>query len=547
MKNFFKLILFTLCLGVTATSLAQYDDVQEIYASDGLNGEEFGTDIATNGSRLIVGAPKNDNANGTEAGAIYIYDWLGTTWGNEQKIIASDGAANDWFGNSVDISGNRVIVGAPKNDENGTDSGATYIYEWNGSSWDESKFPVSDFANYDYFGWDVAIDGNYAVVGAELDGSQNDGSAYFYEWNGSAWIETQKVPNPIINQSVANFGYSVDISGTRAVISVPFDSTAGPLYAGAVYVYDWNGSSWTQTEKITASNAEEAAYFGWSVALDGDQLIVGAYGQDYNLSNGAGTAYIYKWNGSSWDETQLIASDSTGSDYFGDTVAIDGDRAIVGAYGNDDAGSASGSAYIFDWNGSSWEETKVSPSDASIYNEFGTAVAVSGDKTLIAALQGDGVATNTGSVYYFSYGGLPDPFCSASDFSGFSNPIPDLIYWDWDGNNPYTSNSAGTAVAVLIAPAETVLTTTEITAVDGSAEPGMVYFDEQTGELYIADAGGNLQDPLNVTSNAVASPNEAGAEEGEVYFNTTSGEITVCETAGSLTTPDDPSISCITQ
>jgi hypothetical protein len=142
----------------------------------------------------------------------------------------------------------------------------------------------------------------------------------------------------------------------------------------------------------------------------------------------------------------------------------------------------------------------------------------------------------------------PDTFCSASAIATLTNPIADLIYWDWwDGNSSYLANSTGTAVVAIVAPSETVLTTAEITAVDGNAQPGLVYFNEETGFLFVADTNGDLQAPTSDRSVADTASVEASAKAGEVYFNTTTGDVFYCPIDGTLDNPADPSSTCLTQ
>ncbi len=544
MKKILKIFVYGLTLLAVGMVSAQSTELQKLIGSDSVVSDQFGYDVAIDGTRAIIGTYANDTA--------YIFDWNGSAWVETQILTPSDGISGDRFGNYVDIDGDRAIVGAYENDGVASAAGAAYIYEWNGSTWTEvQKITSSDAASGDYFGWAVAISGDRAAVTATRDDDQgaSSGSIYFFEWNGSAWVEVDKIVPSAVGFN-HRFGESVAMEGTRVIAGNRSDTENG-TQSGAVYVFEWNGSAWSETQKLTASDGAASDYLGYSVGISGDRIVAGAYyknGSTEFLHTGA--AYVYDWNGSSWVQSQkLTANDLTYWEQFGYSVGIYGDRIVVGASNDDENGGGSGSAYIFEWDGNSWVQSeKLISSNIEGNDNLGWASAISADYVIVGARSGDNDSNiDTGAAYIFIPGGIPDVFCTSSALSSLSNPLPDLIYWDWSGNNPYTANTTGTAVAVLVAPAETVLTSAEITGVDGNAEPGMVYFDEQTGELYIADAGGNLQDPLNVTSNAVASPNASVAEVGEVYFNTTTGEITVCETAGTLDTPSDPSASCVTQ
>ena len=259
------------------------------------------------------------------------------------------------------------MVGAYRNDDNGTDSGSAYVFRWNGISWVEEQILLpSDGAASDYFGYSVAISGNVALVGAYNDDdiSFSSGSAYVFRWNGSSWVEEQKLL-PSVGHYNDNFGRSVAINGDVALVGTHLDYNENSERSGAAYVFRWNGSSWVEEQKLLPSDGATGDSFGYSVAIRNNAAIVGAYGDDDNGSS-SGSAYVFRWNGSTWvEEQKLLPGDGVEEDYFGRSVAIDGDLALVGAYGDDDNGSLSGSAYVYRREGNSWvEELKLLPSDA---------------------------------------------------------------------------------------------------------------------------------------------------------------------------------------
>ncbi len=519
-KKFIKAVVFGICFLCGGVVSAQYAETGTIPGES----NDFGRSIAISGTRMVVGAI-SDSTEASNAGAVYVFERNGSSWQQTAKFSASDAFANQYFGYSVDIDGNRIVVGA-YDPTNTNAAKGVYVYDWDGNNWNETK--LGNIGNG--YGNTVSISGNRVVVG-EYTYLTYRGRVHLYEWNGSSW--TESIIQASDGASGKMYGESVSIDGDRFIVGAYGEDEAG-LDAGAAYLYEWNGSSWDETKYIPDAGSYRTQ-FGNSVHIEGDKFIVGGYYNDGSSYFNPGFAHLYEWNGSSWDKTVFTASDGQNGDQYGGNVFVTGDRVLIAA-------STEHAVYVYDWNGSSWDETKIPTSGD--YFVFGESLGLYGEEVIIGL---ESYNSNQGAVLTYTYGGVPDPFCSASDISTLTNPLPDLIYWNWDGNSPYTSNTAGTAVAVLVAPAETVLTSAEITSIDGSAEPGMVYFDEETGDLYISDAGGNLQDPLNVTSNAVASPNASTAEVGEVYFNTTTGEVTVCETAGTLDTPSDPSLSCLTQ
>ncbi|MHC4272933.1 MAG: FG-GAP repeat protein, partial [Planctomycetota bacterium] len=163
-------------------------EVAKILASDGADSDDFGMSVAVSGDVVVVGANRNDD-NGADSGSAYVYRWNSSSW-VETKLLPSDGAADDYFGHSVAVSGDVAVVGAHQNDDAGADSGSAYVFRWNGASWLETKLTASDGAAGDEFGFAVAVSGDVVVVGARGDDDNGDysGSAYVYRWNGTSWV-----------------------------------------------------------------------------------------------------------------------------------------------------------------------------------------------------------------------------------------------------------------------------------------------------------------------------------------------------------------------
>lgn len=301
-----------------------------------------------------------------------------------RQFIASDGASGDQFGYSVAVSadGSTVVVGADTDDVgSNANQGSAYVYRWNGSSWVQvPKLTASDGAASDYFGWSVAVseDGNTVVVGAVGDDSSK-GSAYVYRWNGSSYSQVE--PKLQASDGALNdyFGCSVTVSAngdTVVVGAYRHDSNKG-----SAYVYRWNGSSYLQTEKLTGGAAGD--WFGSSVAVsaDGSTVVIGALG----VNSSIGAAYVYRWNGSSYVQAEtLTASGGTSGDSFGNSVAVSGDGGIVvvGASNDNEMGMYSGSSWVYRWNGSSYEQARKLTGTTG--EQLGTNVAVSSDGTAVA-------------------------------------------------------------------------------------------------------------------------------------------------------------------
>jgi hypothetical protein len=338
--------------------------------------------VSVSGDYAVVGANENDDA-GSNSGSAYIFVRSGTTWTQQQKLTASDAASSDHFGRSVSVSGDYAVVGAV-NDNSG--EGSAYIFVRSGTTWtQQQKLTASDAASNDYFGISVSVSGDYAVVGAHGDNS-GEGSAYIFVRSGTTWTQQQKLT---ASDAASNdyFGASASLSGDYAVVGAYGDNSG----EGSAYIFVRSGTTWTQQQKLTASDAASNDYFGASASLSGDYAVVGAYGDN----SGEGSAYIFVRSGTTWTQQQkLTASDAASNDYFGASASLSGDYAVVGAYGDN---SGQGSAYIFVRSGTTWsQQQKLTASDAASYDSFGISVSVSEDYAVVGA-----EGTNGGSAYAF--------------------------------------------------------------------------------------------------------------------------------------------------
>ena len=345
----------------------------KLNATDGAAGDEFGYSVSIDGDTMVIAARKDDD-KGPNSGSAYVYTRdtpgdLASTWTQVAKLTADDGAADDIFGISVSIDGDTMVIGAHQDDDKGTSSGSAYVFTRDtagdlGSGWTQVvKLTADDGTGYDRFGYSVSIDGDTVVVGAQTDDDEGDNS-------GSAFVFTR--------------------------------DTAGDLASG-----------WTQVAKLTAGDGAASDYFGYSVSIDGDTMVVGAYFDDDKATN-SGSAYVYTRDtpgdlASGWTQVaKLTADDGADSDKFGYSVSIDGDTMVIGAYQDDDKGLNSGSAYVFtrDTAGnltSSWTHVaKLTADDGAADDQFGNSVSIDGDTVVIGANHDDDKATNSGSAYVFT-------------------------------------------------------------------------------------------------------------------------------------------------
>ena len=412
---------------------------QEAYVKAANNdpSDEFGSSVALSGDTLAVGVNLEDSdettiTNGTTAsdddsnvssGAVYVYKRTGTSWAQEAYVKAANNGANDNFGYSVALSGDTLAVGSHLEDSNETtitnststssddsssNSGAVYVYKRTGTSWaQEAYVKAANNDSGDRFGWYVALDGDTLAVGSPFEFSNQ---------------------TTITNGTTASSDDSIE-------------------WSGAVYVYKRTGTSWAQEAYVKAANNDWYDKFGYSVALDGDTLAVGASEEDSNqttITNGttassnkdnpsSGAVYVYKRTGTSWaQEAYVKAANNDHSDQFGSSVALSGDTLAVGVNledsnettitngttaSSDDNSTNSGAVYVYKRTGTSWaQEAYVKAANNGADDYFGYSVALDGDTLAVGAYKedsnqttitngttasSDDSITNSGAVYVY--------------------------------------------------------------------------------------------------------------------------------------------------
>jgi hypothetical protein len=342
-------------------------------ASDGADEEYFGWSVALDGDTAVVGAPQLSDT-GIAPGGVYVFTRTGGVWTEQAKLLASDPTHVDSLGQAVALDGDTAVVGAPNDDAYGPYSGSAYVFTRSGSTWTEqAKLLASDGAEWDRFGYSVALDGDTVVIGAYLDDDNGDasGSSYVFTRTGILWTEQAKLM-PSDGEEQHRFGYSVALDSDTVIIGAYGDSD-NSWNSGAAYVFTRTGTLWTQEAKLLASDGDWVDFFGLSVALDGDTALISS--QDDDNGQDSGSAYVFTRAGGVWTEqAKLLASDGTDLDYFALAVAIDSDTAVIGAPDDDDNGEDSGSAYVF-----------------RLYDDDVPATSVVGLAVLLTAVLGTGV------------------------------------------------------------------------------------------------------------------------------------------------------------
>lgn len=301
---------------------AGWSQVARLGATDAASGDAFGYSVALSGSRALIGARAKDG----NQGAAYVFEGSGATWTQTAKLVAGDGAPNDRFGSVVALSGDNALVTAPTAAVGANASqGAGYVFNLSGGAWSQAaKLVAADGVGNDQLGIGGALDGTTAMLGTPNPGFFA-GATYVFEESGGGWSQTQRLSVP--GGPFTAFGSAIDIDGSTAVIGGNLAMGSQPS-TGAAWIFTRSGGSWTMQQKIAAADGEPSANFGVSVAIDGDAVLVGADGADGQK----GATYLFENAGGTWSQLdKLAASDATGGSAFGTTVAKSGNAILVGA------------------------------------------------------------------------------------------------------------------------------------------------------------------------------------------------------------------------
>ena len=363
---------------------------------DPAQADNFGQSVFVDGNREIVGAPGKDGA----AGAAYLFEPFTGMPMQVQKLQAVPPTMNERFGWSVSMSGTWAIVGAP-GQLDGTVPGAAYLFERDGNGVWNFALKLQNQSADDLFGFSVSISGNRAIVGApaEATGGNRAGAAYIFEYVNGSWNSTPVATlkaDPV--RGGAEFGFSVSISGDGAIVGAYKETDAGGTFIGAAYIFD--ALNWSQKPQRLAGTVP-GNFFGLSVSISGDLAIVGEWAGD--ATGNVGAAYIVERTGNVWTAVHTLQpAMSQTDDGFGVSVSIapGGGLAVVGASADDTGGANTGAAYLFESAGGAWNlpPKKVQASDGELGDRFGISVSISGNWAAVGAYR---KATDAGAAYLF--------------------------------------------------------------------------------------------------------------------------------------------------
>ena len=411
MNNNSRMIPFALvlCLLITICSPATFGAPDDAFSrqtklvdpnAEAIGG--FGVAIDVDGDTAVVTRLANFFTGLQGAAHIYVRD--GENWTLQQTVSEQDNEpmAGDGYGFSVALEGDTLVVGAIGDSDGAFAAGAAYVYVRNGTTWSlQQKLTAADAASFSNFGISVDVLDDTVVVGAHLTDA-----AYVFHRDGTLWTQQQKLaPTGGPEQS---FGISVSISGQTIAVGASTHSAPGAQFAGAVYVFVNNGSSWDEQQRLTANNVKENQNLGFTVAISGDTIVASAPGElvgaPNNETNGVhkhGAAYVFERTGTSWDhQKRFFERDSNRTGGFALRLAIDGDTIVVGDVSNNQVGLFAGAGYVYVRNGNAGWSLKhtLTANDGGPGDSLGLTVAISGDTIILGAPQQNNLR---GAAYIF--------------------------------------------------------------------------------------------------------------------------------------------------
>jgi len=429
-----------------------WEEVQKLHATDGAMYDILGYSLASDGKLIISGAPGDDD-NGSNSGSAYVFDVA--TGQQLLKLLPTDGSPDDSFGRSVALSGNLAVVGAYLDNDYGMDSGSAYVFDLT-TGQELFKLNADNERAGDRFGYSVALSGSLAVIGSPYKSINNHysfGTAYVFDVTTGQQLFKLTASDA---EAGDEFGWSIAINGNVAIIGAIFGNNDAGYNSGSAYVFDLNTGQ--QLIKLSSADGMPLDFFGNSVALNGNIAVIGAEG---DLVNGNDTLYgsAYIFDISTGQQLfKILAADGTKQSYFGHSVSISGNLALIGSYEDSHNGRLAGSAYLFDAD-TGQQLYKLLAADGNENDEFGVSTAIIGNLAVIGAW---GVSDNydgSGAVYTFQPLNItdlltvsPDPLIAGQNgIFSISQALPDQTTWiiySLDGLMPSYFNSLNVSIDI---------------------------------------------------------------------------------------------------
>ncbi|MDN5864932.1 MAG: FG-GAP repeat protein, partial [Gammaproteobacteria bacterium] len=446
---------------------------QKVTASDAGANNVFGRAVAVNESTaFITNLPYDPDTGQPLPVTVYVFTKGSGTWSQTQSFPAPDGTWGSGWGPSIIINGNTAFIGSYGATINGNvGQGAVYVYGKQNGNWvQEEMITASDGQAYSYFGKVIAFSGNTLMVGS-FPGA-HIGSTYVFTKSNGVWTQTQKITASDPDYWIS-LGHAIAINETTAFIrKTESNKQTGEEPPGKVLVYTKSNGSWMQTQMLGASDGMSGDHFGRSIAFNGTTAIIGADNAEIDGSVFQGAAYIFTESGSTWSQTQkLVASDGTANRWFGIWIALSGSRALIADQPYDNGTWLhQPQVYVFANTGGTWSETRrFASADTSGDDFFGSGIALDGTIALISAPDDSSNGSQyQGAAYFYGVGDL------ALALSAPAMVEPDQQYT----SQTIVTNSSGTASAAvtasIVVPAAASFVSASATQGGCSAAAGVV-------------------------------------------------------------------------
>lgn len=395
------------------TTLAQVQ-VQKIHADEAFT--IFGSDLAIDGQTLAVG---------TNGNRVEIYQLDGDYWSLAQTLSDPGGDPQSEFGATVAVHGDFLLVGASNDQEAGYGAGAAHVFERVNDQWQWSQKLIGSDTNVDdHFGRAVALDGTRAVIGAPFvrDPGEQTGAAYIFEYTGTqlGWLQLARLSD-VEGDDFARLGDSVAIEGDLAIVAVSGDSTLEPAQ-GAAMVFRRLPTGWVLDQKLKPFDPQPLQGYGSSVSLSGDTIAIGS-NTDGRISSNGGSVYTYKYEESGWAlEQKILPPLTTPVGLFGRSVALQGERLVVGSQQDVASLTGVGRAFLFEREGQTWNWTNaLLPGTPTANLFFSSRVAMDGELIVCAAPFDEEGGSYAGAAFLFSLTEFAAPFCFCDQGSPCGN------------------------------------------------------------------------------------------------------------------------------
>ena len=392
-----------ICAALTLVAANSFAAQDIIFADDGKAGDSFGYGVAIDGTTALVGAHKADIDGAINAGAAYVYVLSDNGWHQQAKLVAEPAFTEDTLGGKVALKNDIAMLGVMRRDDKGKDSGAVVSFERESNTWKQHQiFTAPDAKPGDAFGQSIALTENHLIIGAPRNDALgvDSGAAYLYKREKGTWRYQTKIT---ASDGTAGdlFGISVAIDGNTVLVGADLHDEKAEN-AGAVYVYTLNGNRWKQEAKLMASDGGKTDIFGVRVALSKDTALISARRDDTKeLGIDAGSAYIFVRDGDNWtQQVKLTSPDGQADDRFGRGVALSGDTAIISAMNHDANGTDTGALYLYKNGADGWRYTSKFVAKSSMPEDrFGWNVGLSNDVAIVATPNHDAKGQESGAVF----------------------------------------------------------------------------------------------------------------------------------------------------